>query len=131
MFNVKLSYCFKGKIKSFDVHCYHWVEFTAKRLFVPRTQDLNVDVNIILYLQTFNSFIDHRCLLLLFSKTINVHQRKIYNIFVQALETGRKVSLWQAFLACFVVSRNTFLITEKKCTTRPYSSLMVRDVQNT
>jgi len=26
--------------------------------------------------------------------TIYVHCRKIYNLFVQALETGRKASLW-------------------------------------
>jgi hypothetical protein len=32
--------------------------------------------------------------------------RKIYNLFVRALETGRKVSLWKAFLDCFAVSAN-------------------------
>ena len=39
--------------------------------------------------------------------TIYVHCWKIYNLFVQALETGRKVSLWQGFLDCF---------TEQQCT---------------
>ena len=38
--------------------------------------------------------------------TIYVHCQKIYNLFVQALETGRKISIWQAFLACFAESAN-------------------------
>ena len=35
---------------------------------------------------------------------------KIYNLFVQALETGRKISLWGAFLACSAASANQFYI---------------------
>ena len=35
-----------------------------------------------------------------------MHCWKISNLFVRALETGRKVSLWQDFLACFVASAN-------------------------
>jgi len=38
--------------------------------------------------------------------TIYVLCQKIYNLFVRALETGRKVSLWWVFLACFRVSGN-------------------------
>jgi len=30
--------------------------------------------------------------------------QKIYNIFVQVLETGRKASLYRGFWACFTVS---------------------------
>jgi hypothetical protein len=42
--------------------------------------------------------------------TIYVHCRKIYNLFVRALETGRKTIIWQAFLACFASSTNQFYI---------------------
>ena len=38
--------------------------------------------------------------------TIYVHCRKIYNLFVRALEISRKASLLQAFLACFAASAN-------------------------
>ena len=40
--------------------------------------------------------------------TIYVHCRKIYNLFVRALETGRKASIWQTFVACFTASANKF-----------------------
>lgn len=134
MFNVKLSYCLKGKIKCFDVH-YLSLGWVHSWMTVCSFLELMTWMLMwtILYLQTFNLFIDLRCLLLLFSKTIklNVHHWKIFNIFVQALETGRKVNIWQAFMACFVASKNNFFITGKKCTTRPYSSLMVGEVQNT
>jgi hypothetical protein len=33
-------------------------------------------------------------------------QDKHYNLFVQALETGRKESIWRAFLTCFAASAN-------------------------
>ena len=36
--------------------------------------------------------------------------RKIYNLFVQALETGRKVSLWLTFLARLAGSANKLYI---------------------
>ena len=36
---------------------------------------------------------------------------EIYHWFVQALETGRKASLWQAFLACFAMSVNNDIFT--------------------
>ena len=45
------------------------------------------------------------CLLLIIC-TIYIYCRKIYNLFVWTLEIGRKVSIWQAFLACFVASAN-------------------------
>jgi hypothetical protein len=35
---------------------------------------------------------------------IYVHCRKISNLFVQALETGRKTSFWWTFLSCFTKS---------------------------
>jgi hypothetical protein len=41
---------------------------------------------------------------------IYVYYRKIYNLFVRALETGRKVSFLQAFLICFAMSANKFYI---------------------
>jgi hypothetical protein len=48
-------------------------------------------------------FIIQSCHQLLFlsrryTYTISVHCRKIYNLFAWALETGRKTSLWWAFL---------------------------------
>ena len=42
--------------------------------------------------------------------TIYVLCRKIYNLFVQALETCRKMNLWQAFLTYFTVSGNKFYV---------------------
>jgi len=36
--------------------------------------------------------------------TIHEHCRKIRNLFVQALETGRKASICRAFLSCFDAS---------------------------
>ena len=36
-----------------------------------------------------------------------VYDRKIYNFFIQALETDNKSTLWRAFLACFCASANT------------------------
>ena len=39
---------------------------------------------------------------------ICTHCKKIYNLFVLALETGRKRKLLQAFLACFAASANKF-----------------------
>jgi len=42
--------------------------------------------------------------------TIYVHCQKIYNLFVCTLETGRKASQWQAFLACFAASAIEFYI---------------------
>jgi hypothetical protein len=38
--------------------------------------------------------------------TIYVHCQKIYNLFLRALETGRKDSIWRAFLACFAACAN-------------------------
>jgi hypothetical protein len=38
--------------------------------------------------------------------TIYVHFRKIIKLFERAVETGRKVSLWRAFLSCFAASEN-------------------------
>ena len=35
---------------------------------------------------------------------------EIYNLFVRALETGRKVSLCRAFLTCFAASAHNFYI---------------------
>jgi hypothetical protein len=39
---------------------------------------------------------------------IYVHCRKIYNLFVCALERGKKASFWQVFLVCFTASENIF-----------------------
>jgi len=39
---------------------------------------------------------------------------KIYNVFLQALETCRKACLWQAFLVCFVASVHKFYFTERE-----------------
>ena len=36
-------------------------------------------------------------LLTWYAYTTYVHYRKIYNLLVRALETGRKVNLWQVF----------------------------------
>ena len=33
--------------------------------------------------------------------TTYVHCRKIYNLFARALESGKKASLWRAFITCF------------------------------
>ena len=38
--------------------------------------------------------------------TIYVHFPKIIKLFERAIETGRKVSLWRAFLSCFAASEN-------------------------
>jgi hypothetical protein len=38
--------------------------------------------------------------------TIYIQCRKIYNLFVGALETGINVSLWGTFLDCFTTSAN-------------------------
>jgi hypothetical protein len=46
---------------------------------------------------------------------IYIDCRKIYNLFVRALETGREVSYWRAFLSCFAVSENEFYIY-RQCT---------------
>jgi hypothetical protein len=51
--------------------------------------------------------------------TIYVLCRKIYNLFVQALETCRIMNLWQAFLAYFTVSANKFYVYWK-CTLYVY-----------
>jgi hypothetical protein len=42
--------------------------------------------------------------------TMYVNCRKIYNLCVRALETGRKSTLWQAFVASFPASANSFYI---------------------
>jgi hypothetical protein len=42
--------------------------------------------------------------------TIYVHCRKIYNLFVRTLETGRKTDLWRAFLSCFAAETWVILI---------------------
>ena len=42
--------------------------------------------------------------------TIYVHCRKISNLFVRALETGRIASLRRVFQACFAASTNEFYI---------------------
>jgi hypothetical protein len=44
---------------------------------------------------------------------IYVHCQKTYNLFVRALEIGRKAILWQAFLSCFPASANEFYIFEQ------------------
>jgi hypothetical protein len=36
----------------------------------------------------------------------HVHCEKLYNLFVGALETGRKAGLWRSFLACFAANTN-------------------------
>jgi hypothetical protein len=43
---------------------------------------------------------------------IYIHCRKIQNLFVRALETGRKVSLWRDFLACFASSQINFIFND-------------------
>jgi hypothetical protein len=35
--------------------------------------------------------------------TIYVHCRKIYNLFVQAFDTGGKATLWRDFLVVFIL----------------------------
>jgi len=48
------------------------------------------------------------------TQPIHVHCRKIYNVFVRALETGRKTSLWRS-LSCFAANANECYIF-RQCT---------------
>ena len=50
---------------------------------------------------------------LVYIYNICTSSEKKWNLFVRSLETGRRASLWQPFLVCFVTIANKFILLTK------------------